>query len=119
MCIAMSGIFAQGKAKDDVTGEYKAEEEHGDKSVVVGDTGDTDGGAEQRPYGRKRVEASSEGTLELWLSFAQAEEREHAGDVHDERAEDRHGDDVGGKWLTADLDEAVAVDCGDTDDASS
>ena len=72
----------------------------------------------QRDERDQWVARRAESPLQIRLAFAQLEQTEHAHDVHHDRAEHRHGDHRGSEGHAAEVDQAVAVDRGDADDAA-
>src|SRR5271155_3522483 len=89
-----------------------------DEAVVVEHCPHAEHGTDKRECGKERVQGRFVAAVQVRLLAAQAEESQHAEDIHQDRAEDGHSNDVGGESLTAEGDELVAVDGGDADDTS-
>eukprot|EP01022_Parablepharisma_sp_SALTPOND_P004209 TRINITY_DN118_c0_g3_i1.p1 TRINITY_DN118_c0_g3~~TRINITY_DN118_c0_g3_i1.p1 ORF type:complete len:1090 (-),score=381.38 TRINITY_DN118_c0_g3_i1:1933-5202(-) len=112
------GTLSPGRQEPGVAQCQQGYEDAEDQRVVVDHRRHADQRAEQRKGREVRIQRRAERPLQAGFVTAQAEQRQHRQDVHQDRAEHRHGDDIGRQRLAADGDELVAVDGGDTHHAA-
>ena len=97
------GIVCQ--AEVDETNQHQTTENQRQQLVVI-DHGDQTQNCQRQSQGWcKWEQGRGEGALEFGLALAQLEQGRHRDDVHDDGAEHRHGDDIGGQRHTTDDDQ--------------
>lgn len=107
-----------GQQEVDEAQGHEHQKYQADQGIEPGHGHQADRGQCQGDGRHQRVARGAEAAWQIRFRPAQFEQAEHAHDVHHDGTEHRHGDHGGSEGHAAKVDQAIAVDGGDADQAA-